>query len=834
MQSNFLSRRARFSPITYMLVFGLIAALLALPILGNLPSPAGSRSGNAPAVAPALSQLPLAFIPTGGNQSAAEFAVYSVGNKLTFTPQAITLDRSGSSQSLRLSFVDANQAPLLEASETLPTHINDYRGQEARNWQTNLPAYAEITYQELYPGIALHYTGQEGALKSTFHLAPGADPAHIRWHYSGASAVSVNPGSGDLLVTLPDQSQVVERAPVAWQEVNGQRIPVQAAYILSADRSIAFNLGSYDASAPLIIDPTMVYTSTQNLGYLDSGLDIVSDSAGNAYVLGRVYDTNNDVLIAKLSPDGSLLYATYLRGSAIDFGGGITLDASNDIYVAGATDSADFPILNAMQPVKTNSQREAFITKLSGENGALLFSTFYGGSRSDEIHDITLNDSGEIYVVGYTESTDFPVVNPIQSNLNLNQCFCEDTFVSRLSPDAMTVLFSTYLGGSFEDYGESIALDGSNNIYITGRTQSDDYPTLAAIQPQRSGSNQDEDLFVSKISASGSLVYSTYLGGTDLDSIRRIAVDDAGNAYLAGSTRSVDFPTTTGVYQENYIGAINGCGTSGFGGPVNCSDMFVTKIVPDGSSLAYSTYLGGSLDDVATGIAINTSGEAYLVGYTSSTDFPGVTRTGPGIDIAIAKINAGGNHLLYTVILDSAVANGSNGITLGQDGDIYITGGQNAPSDLYIARISEGGSLSPTPTSTAIAPTPTFTPVPPTPTMVADTSLHVGDLDGGSSWVYRRWYWQARVIVSVHDANHNPLSGATIDGAWSGGYSGADQCITGSDGSCAVTTGNIRRKDANVAFTVNDVTLSAFQYVPTANHDPDGDSSGTSITIAKP
>ncbi|MEJ2600661.1 MAG: hypothetical protein P8Z00_20190, partial [Anaerolineales bacterium] len=335
MQSYPLSRRARLSPIIYVFIFGLITALLILPILGNLPSPAGSSSGNAPAVASTLSQLPLAFIPTGENHSTAEFTVYGAGNNLTFSPEAITLNRSGSAQPLRLSFVDANQAPLLEASETLPTRINDYRGQEAANWQTNVPAYAGITYQELYPGISLHYKGTDGTLKSTFSLAPGTDPTRIRWHYAGASAVAMDQASGDLLVTLPDQSQVVERAPIAWQEINGQRIPVQAAYALLADQNIAFSLGSYDASAPLIIDPTIVYASTHNLGYLDSGLDIVSDSAGNAYVLGRVYDTNNDVLIAKLAPDGSLDYATYLRGSALDFGGGITLDASDDIYVAG-------------------------------------------------------------------------------------------------------------------------------------------------------------------------------------------------------------------------------------------------------------------------------------------------------------------------------------------------------------------------------------------------------------------------------------------------------------------------------------------------------------------
>jgi hypothetical protein len=826
MQSYPIVRRARFSPGNYLVVFILMAAMLILPILGSLPSPAAGTLGNAPAVTSALGQLPLAFIPRGQNQPVAHFEVYGAGNKLTFSPQEISLDLPGSSQPLRLSFVDANREPQLAAGELLPTLINDYRGQEARNWRTNLLAYAGITYQELYPGIELHYGGKDGSLKSTFRLAPGADPARIRWQYAGASAIAVDRASGDLLVTLPDQTQVVERAPLAWQEINGQRLPVQVAYALSAGNTIAFSLGSYNPSAPLIIDPTIVYGTTLNLGDFDSGLDIATDSAGNAYVLGRVYDTNNDVLIAKLSPDGALLYATYLRGSALDFGGGISLDASGDIYVAGGTDSVDFPVLNAVQPVKNGVPRDAFIAKLAGGDGALLFSTFFGGSRSDEIHDLTLNDAGEIYVVGYTESTDFPTVNPIQSGLNLNQCFCEDTFVTRLSPDAMTVLYSTYLGGSFEDYGQSIALDDSDNVYITGRTQSDDYPTLAAIQPNRAGMYQDEDLFVSKISAGGSLVYSTYLGGTDLDSIRRLAVDSAGNAFLAGSTRSVDFPTTAGAYHENYIGEANACGTAGFGGPVNCYDMFVTKIVPDGSSLAYSTYLGGGLDDLATGVALNASGEAYLVGYTTSTDFPGVTRTGPGAEIAVAKMNASGSDLLYTVIIDSAVANGSNGITLDQAGDIYITAGQNAPSDLYVAKISEDGSPPP--------PSPTPTPVPPTPTPAPSTSLHVGDLDGSSTWVFRKWYWQASVTIAVHDANHNPLSGTTVSGAWSGGYSGSAQCTTGSDGRCSLTTGDIWHKTRKVTFSVNDVTSSSFEYAAAENHDPDGDSNGTGIVVSKP
>ncbi len=829
MQTLPLSPRVRLSPGTYLVLLALIVAMSMIPILGSPPVPVARTSENAPSFASAFSQLPLAFIPNQGQaESAVHFEVYGAGNKLTFAPQEIVLDLPGSLQSLELSFLDANPSPTIVAGETLPTIVNDFRGHNTSGWRTNLPAYADIRYQELYPGIDLYYEGKDGSLKSTFSIAPGADPARIRWQYQGAATLALEDATGDLLVMLPDQTLVVEQAPVAWQEVNGQRVTVPVAYTLAGDKSISFALGSYNPALPLVVDPTIVYETTLNLGDFDAGLDITIDAAGDAYVLGRVYDINNDVLVAKLSPDGTLLYATYLRGSKGDFGGGIALDASGDVYIAGSTDSADFPILNAMQSEKNGVTRDAFIAKLAAEDGSLLFSTYFGASRSDEIHDITLNDAGEIYLVGYTESTDFPTVNPIQAGLNLTQCFCEDTFVTKLSPDAMTVLYSTYLGGAFEDYGESLALDDSDNIFIAGRTQSDDFPTQAAIQPQRAGEYQDEDLFVSKISAGGSLVYSTYLGGSDYDSVRRIAVDSTGNAYVAGSTRSEDFPTTVGSYQETYIGGILDCGTAGFGGPVNCYDMFVTKFLPDGSSLAYSTYLGGGLDDYAVGIALNDVGEAYIVGYTGSTDFPGVTRTDPaGAEIAVAKLNASGNDLLYTVIIDSVVPNAGHGIAVDNTGDVYITAAQNAPSDLYVAKIIEDGAPPPQPTNTPISPTPTPTPSP-------SITMHVGDLDGNSTWVFRKWYWQATVTIAVHDANHNPVEGATVGGSWSRGYAGSVQCTTASDGSCVVSTGNIRRRTASVTFTVDDLTHSSFMYAPTENHDSEGDSNGTRLIVSKP
>lgn len=822
------SPRLRSWPGIYLLAFGLMVLLLAIPLLARLPAPLADLLPVAPDVTSALARQPLAFVPNQGQSEAAVlYEVRGTDTTLAFKDQEISWQIGG--QSLVLNFVNANQSPAVTAGSPLPGTVNDFRGPDAANWQTGIPTYAGITYQGVYPGIDLRYEGQEGSLKSTFTVAPGASPAQILWQYRGAAALAVDEASGDLLVTLPDQSQLVEQAPVAWQEIGGRRVPVPVAYALAGNGRVGFELGRYNASRPLIIDPTIVYETTFDLGDFGRGLDVVADAGGNAYVLGSVIDASNDVAVAKLSPDGTLIYTTYLRGSGIDLAGGIALDGAGGVYVGGATDSEDFPILNAMQSQKNGVTREAFVAKLAAQDGSLQFSTYFGGSRSDTISDISLNDAGEIYLVGYTESTDLPTVNPIQGGLTLTQCFCEDTFVTKLSPDALTVLYSTYLGGSFEDYGQSIALDANDNIYITGRTQSDDFPTQSAIQPDRAGENQDEDLFVSKISADGSsLVYSTYLGGTNSEGVRRIAVDGAGNAFVAGSTQSEDFPTTTGAFHEDYVGGVLECGTAGFGGPVNCTDMFVTKFAPDGSSLAYSTFVAGSDEDDASAVAINDAGEAYVVGYTSSTDFPGRNSTELGADIVVVKLNAGGSDLLHTVVIDSAVANAGHGITVDDAGDVIVTGAQNAPSDFYVAKISDDGSAPP-------PPTPTSTPVPPTPTPPAgDSTTHTGDLDGSSAWVYRRWFWRATVTITVHDGNHDPVAGATVNGSWSGGDSGSAQCTTGSDGSCVVSTGNIWRRGGNATLTVNDVTHSSFTYTPADDHDSDGDSDGVSITVSRP
>jgi hypothetical protein len=577
------------------------------------------------------------------------------------------------------------------------------------------------------------------------------------------------------------------------------------------------------ASLALANDPSFVYQTVYNGAYFDSGHDEVVDEAGNAYILAGIYDSNNDVMVVKLSPTGAVLFVTYLRGSMIDYGTGLALDGQGGLWLSGWTDSPDFPLVNPAQSVK-DSSRSGFLAHLSTSDGSVLYSSYLGANRADEIHDIALNAAGEILLVGKTDSTDFPTLNPLQSGLNLNSCFCDDAFILHLSADARTILYGTYLGGSFDDQGDSIGVDSAGNIYVAGITKSDDFPTANALQPARLG---DFDAWAARISADGAqLDYSTFLGGSKTEYLGRLAVDPAGYVTLAGTTNSADFPTSSNAYQTAFGGGL--CGAAGFG-QRSCYDAFITRLAPDGGSFAFSTFLGGNNEDEARGVAIDDAGNAYVVGYTFSSNFPpsGISSSAA---IFVSSLDAGGSQLRYSVTVFSASANAGLGIALGPGGDIFYTGAQNAPSDLYAARLTQGDGSQPTPT-----PTPTSTPLPPTPTPVPTTSigsLHVGDLDGGSSGSTR--LWRAGVRILVHDSAHTPLANVTVSGTWSNGISGGYQCVTASDGTCTVATATLRRKTSSATFTVDNLSLSGYTYTPSANHDPDSDSNGTTITILRP
>ncbi|MCC5468329.1 SBBP repeat-containing protein [Pelosinus baikalensis] len=380
----------------------------------------------------------------------------------------------------------------------------------------------------------------------------------------------------------------------------------------------------------------------------DEGLGIAVDTSGNAYVTGLTESTDfpttpgafqtslkgfEDGFITKLNPTGSaLVYSTYLGGSSFDRSLGIAVDTSGSAYVTGFAQSTDFPTTPGAFQISFKGVLDIFITKLNPTGSALVYSTYLGGSNFDEGFGIAIDTSGNAYVTGFTQSTDFPTtLGAFQTSLK----GFEDGFVTKLNSTGSALVYSTYLGGNSTDEGFGIAVDTSENAYITGLTQSTDFPTTpGAFQTSLKGIS---DVFVTKLDPAGATpVYSTYLGGSSNDEGNGIAVDTSGNAYITGFTSSTDFPTTPDAFQTSLKGAI---------------DTFVSKLNPAGSALLYSTYLGGSNSDASSGIAADTSGNAYVTGLTQSTDFPttpGAFQTSlqAGHNAFVAKVQTSPNDAM--------------------------------------------------------------------------------------------------------------------------------------------------------------------------------------------
>jgi len=375
--------------------------------------------------------------------------------------------------------------------------------------------------------------------------------------------------------------------------------------------------------------------------------------------LGGGYE---DAFVAKLNPAGSaLVYSTYLGGSYQDFGYAIAVDSSGNAYVTGWTQSSDFPTANPLQANLRGQYGNAFVAKLNAAGSALVYSTYLGGSYQDFGYAIAVDSSGNAYVTGVTDSSDFPTHNPLQPHLG--QVESDNAFVTKLNPAGSALVYSTYLGGSVgnvDDEGYAIAVDSSGNAYVAGYTRSSDFPTHHPLQAHLRG---NYNAFVAKLNAAGSaLIYSTYLGGSYQDFGYAIAVDSSGNANVTGQTFSTDFPTANPL-QPNLRGFPN---------------AFVAKLNAAGSALVYSTYLGGSGDDVGYSIAVDSSGNAYVAGQTSSSDFPTVNPLQANkrgiLNAFVAKLNAAGSALIYSTYLGGSYQDWGNAIAVDSSGNAYVTG----------------------------------------------------------------------------------------------------------------------------------------------------------------
>ena len=607
------------------------------------------------------------FVARTGNKG-APYSVKAPGWAAEFHTGAVLLTHQGTSVAIRFQGARPSVTPL--PGSKLHGHAHFFLGNRAETWRTGAPVYREIAYRDLYPGIDLVYGGSQGRLKSEFRVAPGADAGAIRLYYAGAKSVTVD-AQGALLAAT-SKGVFREEAPILYQRIAGKTVPVAGAFRVWGNGNVGFEIGAYDHSQALAIDPVIGSSTYLGGSAVDSATAVAVDHSGNVYVAGWTDSSNFptlnasrgtmggnvDAFVAKWSGAGVMQYCTYLGGSGADKALGIAVDSAGNAYVTGSTASPNFPTVSPLQVTLAGSQN-AFLAKLNA-SGALVYGTYLGGSGSDSGNAVAVDSSSNATVVGNTTSANFPMHNAYQSTIH----GLSDVFVARINTTGSGMLFSTFLGGSGNDYGTSVALDSSDAVYLTGSTTSMNFPVLNAYQ---SYNNAGQEAFVAKLSSTGSgLVYSTYLGGAGGSMGQTgsgIAVDGSGNAYVTGTTSSANFPVVNAL-QPSFAG--------------NETDVFVTKVNPAGNGLVYSTFLGGNSVNYGNAIAVDSSGNAWVTGYTASTDFPVVNAlqaaSGGGYDAFVSEIGASGTALVSSTYLGGSGSDEANAIALDSWGSAYVAG----------------------------------------------------------------------------------------------------------------------------------------------------------------
>jgi len=555
--------------------------------------------------------------------------------------------------SISMKLAGGNPQPQIAAQNELPGQSNYFIGRDPSQWQIGVKQYSRVSYRDVYPGVDMAFHGQQRQLEFDFIVAPGASAAPIGFDVSGAAKISTDAYGN--LVLASKAGNVLLHKPVAYQEKNNARQPVAAGFVVKANNKIGFTLGNYDRSRELVIDP-------------------------------------------------SVTYATFLGGTADDEAYAIAIDSSGAAYVTGETTSTNFPTTTGAKFTANQGGIDAFVTKISADGTTLEYSTYLGGSGSDSGNAIAVDASGNAYVAGGTNSTNFPFTPGV---VQTGPPVGFDAFVLELNSTGSALTFSTYLGGNGDDAALGIAVDTSG-VYVVGSTASTNFPytTTAGFQPTILGSPNG---FVTKLNSSGSaFVYSSYLGGSG-DVANAVAVDSSNQAYVTGATlnNSNNFPTKNPL-QQLCGGAASDCGGSQY-------DAFVTVVDAAGTGLVYSSFLGGKSADQGLGIAVDGSGDAYVTGFTQSTDFPvknalyGTFKGTQQAFVAEFNITSTGATAVYSTYLGGSTSQTGTGIAVDSNKNAYVTGQTNStdfptvnPTQLHIgggndAFVSEiaagGGSL---------------------------------------------------------------------------------------------------------------------------------------------
>ena len=643
----------------------------------------------------------------------------------TLTPNPAT--DASSFAVMRMGFAGANRAPRIEGSQQLPGKVNYFIGNDPKQWRSDIPTYAQVRYQDVYPGVSVVYYGTPGRLEYDLVIAPGADPKVIALDCQGADRIKID-AQGNLRLRIPGGEVLLGKPRIYQMTTAGRRKSIAGGYVLKAGGHVGFQVGEYDRHEPLIVDPVLSYSTYLGGAGYDSGTAIAVDASGSAYVTGFTRSSNFpvtagsfqticgtsgtcngyfwDAFVTKLTASGLVVYSTYLGGSGNDMGKAIAVDASGAAYVAGQTFSSNFPTTAGAFKTTYSGAGDAFVAKLNPGGTALQYSTYLGGSGTDNAEGIGLDVNGSAYVTGQTYSTDFPTVVAIQAANGGHQD--SDAFVTEINSSGSALVYSTYLGGSSMDWGNAIAVDASGNAYVAGFTRSPDFPLASPLQATCGGCPGFADAFVAELATNGgALLHSTYLGGSADDHGAGIAVDSDGNIYVTGFTYSTDFPVTAGAYQTSL--------TSGQ------SAAFVTKIAPGFSSLTFSTYVRGNGLNYGKNIAVDT-GNVFVAGQTFSPTFPLLNPIqsacapsncyyGTGF---ITELNAAGAGLIFSTYLGGSHGDDIANIALDPSANIQVTGQATSTDfptanafqatfagsygDAFVAKISldPAASLSPT------------------------------------------------------------------------------------------------------------------------------------------
>ncbi|HET6974810.1 MAG TPA: SBBP repeat-containing protein [Pyrinomonadaceae bacterium] len=604
-----------------------------------------------------------------GNQFAASLstteATFSLGNA-----------RCACTQNLVLQFVGANNQAQPIGEQLLKERSNYLIGNDPKAFRTNIPHYAQARFNQVYSGVDVLYYGDAGHLKYDIVVAPNTDPNVIKIRYAGTEGIEID-RAGNLLLKL-NGGKIIQPKPLIYQSLNGKRHYVAGRYVVENQDQIAFRIGNYDASIPLVIDPVLVFSTYLGGSGSEEGTAVTTDFEGNAYVVGATNSLNfpltpgvfqsasgggKDLFVTKLNPNGNgVVYSTYIGGSLDDYGYGIAIDTGGNVYLTGTTASANYPVTPGVTQSAKGGGTDAFISKLNPTGSALLYSTYLGGAGNEEGFGIALDTISDVVVTGVTASNNYLVtVDALQSTLSGPT----DAFVTRLDPARNLTVFSTYLGGSGTDMGFAITLDASSNSpIVTGLTDSMNFPTTAGAF--RTVSAGGSDAFVVKLDRFGTeSKYATYLGGSGIDAGLGIAVDANGNVYVNGLTDSSNFPTTPGSVQPTNAGGE--------------SDAFVTKLNATGASLVYSTYLGGNGADSSASIAVGFGGKTILSGTTTSANFP---VTGDALQAALSgsrdaflsRLNPDGSAQSYSSFIGGGQNEEAFGVATDVGANTYVTG----------------------------------------------------------------------------------------------------------------------------------------------------------------